>query len=687
MADVISKYMVGVDGKTAYERLYGRPVREEGLEFGETLHWRHRPTKDMNVVLDTRWSSGVWLGRKWGGVVHQVYANGKVHEIRGVQRQPRELRWQRASLEVLASTPWCREPAAPGELRVLPPLAPPAAGAGREVPEVADAPEYNPHRVFIKLADLERHGFTAGCRRCILMREGRRAQGIKHQDACRDRVEQALRDAGDPRLDRAEARVMEELGRRAAGVEALPPPAGVEVPPRGVELPPRGVEGPLPRVDLPPGGVDVPPRGVERPSAGGVEGPLPRVDLPPGDAEPDEPEHPAEEARAARPSRDPGAPTQAMRDAHASTHLPFRSWCDECVQGRRDAPPHCRQKRSAGEVPEVAFDYAFIRRDDEEALVTCLVMRDRDSKAVRAWVLERKGVDMDECVDRAVAGVRDLGYSGRVLIRCDGEPALTALRDAISAALPDGATPVKTPVAESSSNGGIEGAVKIFKGLLRVHLAALERRIEGRFPSNHPVLTWLVEHVADVVSKYMVGVDGKTAFERLYGRPVREEGLEFGETLHWRHRPTKDMNVVLDTRWSTGVWLGRKWGGVVHQIFANGSVHEVRGVQRQPRDLRWQKANLEVIASTPWCREPAAPGELRVLPPLAPPAAGAGAEVGEPEVHVPEYNPHRVFIRLDDLERHGFTAGCRRCVLMREGRRAHGVKHRDECRDRVEQAL
>ena len=185
----------------------------------------------------------------------------------------------------------------------------------------------------------------------------------------------------------------------------------------------------------------------------------------------------------------------------------------------------------------MAFDYAFVRRDDEEEVVTLLVMKDRDSKALRGWVLERKGADMEENVDRAVVGIRELGYRGRVLIRTDGEPALVALRDAIVAALPDGATPVKTPVAESASNGGVEGGVRIFKGLLRVHLAALERRIGAKFPSNHPVLTWLVEHVGDVISKYMVGVDGKTGYERLFGRPVREEALEFGETLHWRHRP------------------------------------------------------------------------------------------------------------------------------------------------------
>ena len=124
---------------------------------------------------------------------------------------------------------------------------------------------------------------------------------------------------------------------------------------------------------------------------------------------------------------------------HAATHLPFRSWCDECVQGRLDAPPHCRTKRVAGEVPEVAFDYAYVRRDDEEDVATLLVMRDRDTRAVRAWVLEHKGADLVETVDRAVTGVRQLGYNGRVLIRTDGEPVLVAQRNAIIKALPDGA--------------------------------------------------------------------------------------------------------------------------------------------------------------------------------------------------------------------------------------------------------
>ncbi len=101
----------------------------------------------------------------------------------------------------------------------------------------------------------------------------------------------------------------------------------------------------------------------------------------------------------------------------------------------------------------MTFDYAYVHRDDDEELATLLVMRDRDTRATRAWVLQHKGADLVETVDRAVEGIRQLGYSGRVLIRTDGEPALVSLRNAIIKGLPDGATPISTPVGESSSNG------------------------------------------------------------------------------------------------------------------------------------------------------------------------------------------------------------------------------------------
>ena len=57
-------------------------------------------------------------------------------------------------------------------------------------------------------------------------------------------------------------------------------------------------------------------------------------------AEANEEEEDVEEALAATRLRSPIAPTAAERAAHAPTHLPYRSWCVECVAGRRDNPAH-----------------------------------------------------------------------------------------------------------------------------------------------------------------------------------------------------------------------------------------------------------------------------------------------------------------------------------------------------------
>jgi hypothetical protein len=352
------------------------------------------------------------------------------------------------------------------------------------------------------------------------------------------------------------------------------------------------------------------------------------------------------------------------------------------VAGRRDNAAHRTIKADTLEVPEVCFDYAFVRRQGEEECTTMLVMRDRGTKALRAWVVPEKGPSLEDSVTKAAEGVLQLGYRGRVLIKCDNEPAITAFRTALMAKLPDGAMPVAPPAGESASNGVVENAVKVAKGLMRVHLGALERKIGGRFPGGHPMIAWLAEFVGDSCTKYLQGTDGKTAYERLFGKPVREESLEFGEIVLFRPKKLADANVLLEHRWARGVWLGRRWGSPVSRIFSQNEVVDARAVQRVPLAERWCAATLGAIRATPWCVRPGPEGAapLVVLQPLpgvaAPPAP---APVG--------YMPRRVFITRADLEAWGYTAGCRRCTMVREGSRAQGVAHREECRARIEQCL
>ena len=106
------------------------------------------------------------------------------------------------------------------------------------------------------------------------------------------------------------------------------------------------------------------------------------------------------------------------------------------MAGRRDNPAHRAVKLDPDAVPEVAFDYAFVRRDDEEETVTVLVMKDRGSRAIRTWLMPNKGCDVDGSADCIAAGVHDLGHRGPICVKSDNEPALIALREAVMAKLP-----------------------------------------------------------------------------------------------------------------------------------------------------------------------------------------------------------------------------------------------------------
>ena len=48
----------------------------------------------------------------------------------------------------------------------------------------------------------------------------------------------------------------------------------------------------------------------------------------------------AREPARARALATPGAPTETERTAHVETHLPFRSWCEDCVEGKAKDAQH-----------------------------------------------------------------------------------------------------------------------------------------------------------------------------------------------------------------------------------------------------------------------------------------------------------------------------------------------------------
>ena len=165
------------------------------------------------------------------------------------------------------------------------------------------------------------------------------------------------------------------------------------------------------------------------------------------------------------------------------------------------------------------MDYCFVRSDDETETVTILLMKIVTLEPFRLGLLsERAQISTPpmshsapwwDCATLDTAGA---------LIKTDSEPVILSFREEMMRRLEVGAIPVESASHESESNGSVENGVKLCQGMLRVHSLALERKLKGNIPSQHPVMTWLVECVADIVTKYMLGVDGRTCYERLFDK-------------------------------------------------------------------------------------------------------------------------------------------------------------------------
>ena len=142
----------------------------------------------------------------------------------------------------------------------------------------------------------------------------------------------------------------------------------------------------------------------------------------------------------------PVQPTQShVEDHRAFGHIPYRTWCSECVRARGTGEKHSK-RRDGRRMCVFSFDYLHLNATGSpvsreaktagaQVSLTLLVAKDSLGKAVFAHVVPQKGVDPDHyAVDALVRDIMWLGYI-QLALRSDNEPAILALlRHALSEA-------------------------------------------------------------------------------------------------------------------------------------------------------------------------------------------------------------------------------------------------------------
>ena len=314
----------------------------------------------------------------------------------------------------------------------------------------------------------------------------------------------------------------------------------------------------------------------------------------------------AEDIAPKRISPDPGLPIQAEVDDHEVDHVPFRRWCEECVAGRGPGEPH-RSRDGPHAVPTIAFDYIFVtaskilskeelEAEEEEVKKACvkiLVVKDLKNKPIFAHVVPQKGVDAaGYSVVRLVDDIKWLGYT-KVLLKADNErPIVRLLIDALRRLRIEGleqvAQEAPTPY-DSSSNGSVENAVKQVQGLLRTVKLGFEKHIGSVVPDKHPIFSWLVEHVAWILTTRTQGADGHTGFQRIRGKPFTKRLVQIMEQCLYKlptKGPQREAAGKLGARWRRGIFLGFNRASSEYLFWDCNQIARARAVQRLKQGLR-----------------------------------------------------------------------------------------------------
>ena len=422
-----------------------------------------------------------------------------------------------------------------------------------------------------------------------------------------------------------------------------------------------------------------------------------------GDAE-QEPEQAAEdEGFAARALPAPPQPTPEMVASHNVSHIPFRSWCSHCVRGRGRSFYHKKVSHEADDPsrPVVSLDYGFFGAPGEipadsvgGSKMPVLVVRDRFTKGIFTHLVPSKGTEHFYPEAALLRDVKFLGYS-RLVLKSDQEPSILALANAVKNTLTSNGVDCQlesSPKGDSHgmSNGEAESAVGITQGLARTLKDFVEYKSGKVIDPKSPLLGWLIEHVGTLYTLYAYdenAKDGLTPYRKIRGRDWNIALPPFGECVDYRVR----TNHKLEVRWDTGIFLGIRLHTTEKIIGTPKGVVVVQSIRRKPEDQQWNVELLQSIQGTPWAPNPSTvrgSREALELPePLAIPVEQP--DVAPEEVQTAPYKAHfkRVYLRQDDFEKFGYSAGCKACAFIRKGLDRQGIPHDEDCRTRIVQRL
>ena len=235
----------------------------------------------------------------------------------------------------------------------------------------------------------------------------------------------------------------------------------------------------------------------------------------------------------------------------------------------------------------------------------------------------------------------------------------------------------------------------------RVLRHQIEQNIKQIIPDSAPIMAWLVQWAAELLSKYACGDDGRSLHERFHGEKCLAPFAPFGESIMYSPMKTlkRDKGEVAKR---SSIWLGIL--ARTQETFVGTEIGVIKCtlITRLVDDEKWSANQILKVKGTSW--EPVfGKGDRRV--PVAVDSRGNGVQMDDDDEideqlqdgedgEDPEMSFRGSFDKLHvskkAIERYGPTENCPACAsIVKRGMVAArvGINHNDKCRKRIIEAM
>ena len=193
---------------------------------------------------------------------------------------------------------------------------------------------------------------------------------------------------------------------------------------------------------------------------------------------------------------------------------------------------------------------------------------------------------------------------------------------------------------------------------------------------KEPIMHWLVRWAAMALSRFQVGKDHKTAYQRQTGKSCNVEVVPCAEKIWYRVAPTTGPKMSMESKWEEGLWLGHTRNS--NEVFVGNKDGIVKAwaIRRRPLEERLDDAMVRSLKATPsgWNTDEAVTYEHPII-------VESDGEPPSEEEEEEKYS-HEVRVRVNDFKRHGLTHECPGCIRIRRGAKPP-YRHNDACTTRM----